>query len=54
VFCADSSDEQSALKVLYLVIRTPIKNRPNVTGRPRLDDGTERREHVLRRQITIN
>jgi transposase-like protein len=25
-------DEQAALKVLYLVIRTPIKNRVNVTG----------------------
>ena len=25
-------DEQSALKVLYLVIRTPHKNRTNVTG----------------------
>jgi len=25
-------DEQAALKVLYLVIRTPIKNRTNVTG----------------------
>jgi transposase-like protein len=25
--------EQSALKVLYLVIRSPIKNRANVTGK---------------------
>lgn len=25
-------DEQAALKVLYLVIRSPIKNRANVTG----------------------
>jgi putative transposase len=25
-------DDQAALKVLYLVIRTPIKNRANVTG----------------------
>ncbi|SEG81648.1 Transposase, Mutator family [Thermomonospora echinospora] len=25
--------EQAALKVLYLVIRQPLKNRPNVTGR---------------------
>jgi len=25
-------DEQAALKVLYLVIRTPVKNRANVTG----------------------
>ncbi|MFP3964083.1 transposase [Actinomadura fulvescens] len=27
--------EQAALKVLYLVIRNPIKNRPNVTGQIR-------------------
>lgn len=26
-------NEQAALKVLYLVIRNPIKNRPNITGK---------------------
>lgn len=26
-------NEQAALKVLYLVIRTPQKNRTNITGR---------------------
>ena len=26
-------NEQAALKVLYLVIRNPLKNRPNITGR---------------------
>jgi transposase-like protein len=32
--------EQAALKVLYLVIRTPRKKQPNVTGKP--PDGRRR------------
>lgn len=47
--CGHFPTEQAALKVLYLVIRQPLKNRPNVTGKtPRLEGRAERPGAALR------